>query len=102
MKDEGMTAIQLNQDVNPYMQGNFRPVQEEVTEFKLEVSGDIPKELNGRYLRNGPNPFAEVPNNHHWFIGAGMVHGIRLFDGEAKWYRNRYVCLLYTSDAADE
>ena len=91
MKDEGMTAIQLNQDVNPYMQGNFRPVQEEVTEFKLEVSGDIPKELNGRYLRNGPNPFAEVPNNHHWFIGAGMVHGIRLFDGEAKWYRNRYV-----------
>lgn len=91
MKDEGMTAIQLNQDVNPYMQGNFRPVQEEVTEFELEVSGDIPKELNGRYLRNGPNPFAEVPNNHHWFIGAGMVHGIRLFDGEAKWYRNRYV-----------
>ena len=91
MKDEGMTAIQLNQDVNPYMQGNFRPVQEEVTEFELEVLGDIPKELNGRYLRNGPNPFAEVPNNHHWFIGAGMVHGIRLFDGEAKWYRNRYV-----------
>ena len=73
------------------MQRNFGPVQEEVTEFELEVLGDIPKELSGRYLRNGPNPFAEVPSTHHWFLGAGMVHGIRLLEGEAKWYRNRYV-----------
>ena len=36
MKDEGMSDIQLNQDANPYMQRNFRPVQEEVTEFELE------------------------------------------------------------------
>ena len=27
----------------------------------------------------------------HWFFGDGMVHGIRLEDGKAKWYRNRYV-----------
>ena len=86
-----MTAIEHDEDLNPYMQGNFRPVREEVTEFELEVLGEIPTELSGRYLRNGPNPFADVPSNHHWFLGAGMVHGIRLLEGEAKWYRNRYV-----------
>ena len=69
MKDEGMSDIELNQDANPYMQGNFRPVQEEVTEFELEVVGEIPKELSGRYLRNGPNPLL-IPTNHHWFLGA--------------------------------
>ena len=86
-----MTAIEHDEDLNPYMQGNYRPVREEVTEFELEVLGEIPTELSGRYLRNGPNPFADVPSNHHWFLGAGMVHGIRLLEGEAKWYRNRYV-----------
>ena len=25
----------------------------------------------------------------HWFAGDGMVHGIRLRDGRAEWYRNR-------------
>lgn len=81
----------LDQNQNLYMQGNFRPVEEEVTAFDLEVKGEIPRELTGRYLRNGPNPFTDVPQNHHWFVGAGMVHGIRLLDGQAKWYRNRYV-----------
>ena len=68
-----MTVIEHDEDLNPYMQGNFRPVREEVTEFELEVLGEIPTELSGRYLRNGPNPFADVPTNHHWFLGAGMV-----------------------------
>ena len=27
----------------------------------------------------------------HWFIGDGMVHGIRLIGGQAEWYRNRYI-----------
>ena len=29
--------------------------------------------------------------NYHWFLGAGMVHGVRLRDGKAEWYRNRWV-----------
>lgn len=28
---------------------------------------------------------------YHWFTGDGMVHGIRLRDGQAEWYRNRWV-----------
>ena len=77
---------------NIYLKGNFGPVASEVTAFDLEVIGKIPAELEGRYLRNGPNPVTvERPEQHHWFAGPGMVHGVRLRGGRAEWYRNRYV-----------
>lgn len=77
---------------NPYVSGNFAPVTDEVTATDLEVIGELPPELCGRYLRNGPNPVGSVdPATHHWFMGDGMVHGIRLNEGRAEWYRNRYV-----------
>ena len=62
-------------DASPYLAGNFAPVSEEVTALDLAVTGTIPDELNGRFLRNGPNP-RETPDmaNHHWFFGEGMVH----------------------------
>ena len=41
---------------NPYLEGNFAPIIEEVTATNLQVEGELPQELNGRYLRNGPNP----------------------------------------------
>ena len=72
--------------------GNFTPIFDEATVFDLEVIGELPSDLNGRYLRNGPNPIGDVdPANHHWFVGDGMVHGIRICEGKAEWYRNRYV-----------
>ncbi|MEQ9002747.1 MAG: carotenoid oxygenase family protein, partial [Pseudomonadales bacterium] len=75
-----------------YLSGNFAPVAEERTETALEVIGRLPPELNGRYLRNGPNPAPDVDaSTHHWFMGAGMVHGVRLEEGRAVWYRNRRV-----------
>ena len=78
--------------VNKYLEGNYAPVAEELTTFDLPVIGQLPQELNGRYLRNGPNPLHVAdPVNHHWFLGDGMVHGVRLGDGKALWYRNRYV-----------
>ncbi len=77
---------------NPYLQGNYGPVHEEVTATQLNVTGTIPEELCGRYLRNGPNPVTPPdPGGYHWFTGDGMVHGIRLRDGRAEWYRNRWV-----------
>lgn len=72
-----------------YLQGNFAPVADEVTAFDLPVSGAIPPELRGLYLRNGPNPTDR--DEGHWFFGHGMIHGVRLEDGKAKWYRNRWV-----------
>ncbi|MFG1944423.1 carotenoid oxygenase family protein [Nonomuraea sp. NPDC048826] len=75
----------------PY-RGGFTPVTEEITAFDLEVTGRIPAELNGRYLRNGPNPLSlDDPSASHLFLGEGMVHGVRLRDGRAEWYRNRWV-----------
>ncbi len=77
---------------NTYLEGNFAPVREELTAVDLPVTGTIPGYLDGRYLRNGPNPVAEVdPATYHWFTGDGMVHGVRLRDGAAQWYRNRWV-----------
>lgn len=77
---------------SPYLSGNFAPIDEERTAFDLEVTGQIPRELEGRLLRIGPNPVTQVdPERHHWFIGNGMVHGVRLRDGRAEWYRNRWV-----------
>ena len=56
------------------------------------MTGQLPADLNGRYLRNGPNPITPPdPATYHWFTGEGMVHGMRLRDGKAEWYRNRWV-----------
>jgi carotenoid cleavage dioxygenase-like enzyme len=74
-----------------FLEGSFAPVAEEVTAFDLPVTGRVPAGLSGRYLRNGPNPLGLEDPGYHWFIGAGMVHGVRLRDGRAEWYRNRWV-----------
>lgn len=71
------------------MQFNYGPVADERTETNLTVEGKIPAELNGLYLRTGSNPKHGDPG--HWFLGNGMVHGVRLQGGKALWYRNRYV-----------
>lgn len=73
-----------------YLQGNFAPVDLEVSAYDLEVVGALPSELAGRYVRTGPNP-VERDDVDHWFVGNGMVHGVRLDAGRAVWYRNRYV-----------
>ena len=89
----------MTDTANRYLQGNYGPVAQEVTAFDLPVIGEIPAELAGRYLRNGPNPLSEVDQStHHWFIGDGMVHGVRLLDGKAEWYRNRYVGSTHLSE----
>ncbi len=72
-----------------FLTGNYAPVFDEVTATDLAVTGAVPGELAGRFVRNGPNPHTGV--SAHWFIGDGMLHGIELRDGTARWYRNRYV-----------
>lgn len=75
---------------NPYLQGLYAPVTEESTCVDLKVTGEIPKDLCGSYLRNGPNPLNTPVGMHHWFDGDGMMHGVYLENGKAE-YRNRYV-----------
>ena len=71
---------------------SFAPVRREHTAESLVVTGNIPHHLDGRYLRNGPNPVSELdPAAYHWFTGDAMVHGVRIRDGRAEWYRNRWI-----------
>ena len=88
---------------NIYLAENFAPVQAEMTVEDLEVVGQLPEELEGRYLRNGPNPTGVLDSStHHWFGGLGMVHGVRLRGGRAEWYRNRWVRGARAAEALDE
>lgn len=43
---------------NPYLNGNYAPVREEITALDLDVTGAIPDYLDGRYLRIGPTELA--------------------------------------------
>jgi carotenoid cleavage dioxygenase len=77
--------------VNPYLTGNFAPVRDERDDADLEVTGALPPDLDGLLIRNGPNPVVDPdPALYHWFIGDGMLHGIELAGGRAR-YRNRWV-----------
>lgn len=85
-----------------YSRGAFAPAREEVTAFNLPVTGKIPADLDGRYLRNGPNPVGIEHPRAHYFLGAGMIHGVRIVDGNAEWYRNRWVRQAPVSRALGE
>lgn len=105
-----MTSININSPVNAdtlvgnrYLTGIYAPVTTEETVTDLTVTGTLPASLDGRFVRNGPNPIGAVdPVTYHWFLGAGMVHGIRLGEGRAKWYRNRWVRSAAVSEALGE
>ncbi|MGW3078096.1 carotenoid oxygenase family protein [Kitasatospora sp. NPDC001132] len=74
----------------PYLTGHYTPAVDELTATDLTVEGTLPPELTGRLVRNSHNPKPGV-TPAHWFKGSGMVHGIRLREGRAEWYRNRWV-----------
>ncbi|KJY34761.1 carotenoid oxygenase family protein [Streptomyces katrae] len=74
----------------PYLTGHYEPVADELTATDLTVDGTLPPELTGRLIRNSHNPKPGVTPTH-WFKGSGMVHGIRLREGRAEWYRNRWI-----------
>ncbi|WP_367318515.1 carotenoid oxygenase family protein [Streptomyces sp. HUAS ZL42] len=74
------------------LSSGYRPVTEEVTLPFPTVRGELPTELDGTFLRIGPNALGgHDPAHDHSFAGDPMVHGLRLRDGRAEWYRNRWV-----------
>ena len=77
---------------HPNLQGGFAPQPREADFPRLEIEGEIPRELEGTLYRNGPNP--QFPPRggeaYHWFDGDGMIHAISIAGGTAK-YRNRWV-----------
>ena len=84
-------AVPLEVDASRpwWLQNNFDSVLDELDVTDLVVRGAIPSDLDGIYVRNGSNP--QALDSSHWFLGDGMLHGVRLSDGRAISYRNRYV-----------
>lgn len=76
-----------------FLSRNFAPVKVERNTGSLEVIGEIPPELHGIYMRNGPNPKFEPISYTYPFDGDGMLHAINLENGRAT-YSNRWVNTL--------
>lgn len=78
----------------PYLSGPFAPTNTEVTLVSFDgagqMEGEIPKELNGVYLRNGPNPRFAPLGRYHAFDGDGMLHAAYFNNGKLQ-YRNRWI-----------
>ena len=87
-----MALVQANApSSNFFLDGHFSPVHEEHDAEDMEVMGTIPIDLQGHFLRVGPNPvhvFSEEA--YHTFDGDGMIHAIEFRDGKAR-YRNRFI-----------
>jgi 8'-apo-carotenoid 13,14-cleaving dioxygenase len=98
------SRMQVGGDGEAYLTGVHTPMTDELSLTDLEVIGAIPADLDGRYIRIGPNPVTmpEQPSAYHWFTGDGMVHGVRLKDGKALWYRNRWIRSSKVSKALGE
>jgi carotenoid cleavage dioxygenase len=75
---------------NPYLLGAYAPIFNETVAKDLEVIGEIPRDIDGIYVRNGPNPKYQPIGHYHWFDGDGMVHALQIQNGKAT-YRNRWV-----------
>ena len=83
-------ATELPEDLPPVLRGGFEPVSRELYVRDLKVIGEVPKDLNGAYFRNGPNRMFAAEGRYHWYDGDGMVHAA-YFDNGRVSYRNRWV-----------
>ncbi len=74
----------------PMLRGTFVPVTDERDDADLRVTGTLPADLAGMFIRNGPNPMFEPLGRYHMFDGDGMLHAITIEGGRAS-YRNRWI-----------
>lgn len=76
---------------SPYNAWGFKPVHALNRALPLEVTGTIPADLEGVFLRNGTNlQFEQTDGRCHMFNGAGMLHQVQISGGTAT-YSNTYV-----------
>ncbi|CAK0863236.1 unnamed protein product [Prorocentrum cordatum] len=87
-------SLTYNLEESVYFKGIFAPTQDEVNDglgLQLElVEGSLPRDLDGLFLRIGPNLWAEPTKRHHVFDGDGMVHTVRIKNGSA-FYHNAWM-----------
>lgn len=74
----------------PALDGNNAPIHNEDTFEQMEVIGQIPTDLNGIYVRNGPNAYFEPNWRYHAYDGDGMLHAVQFNNGKVTYY-NKFV-----------
>lgn len=78
-------------ETSPFLAGNWAPISTEVDGSDLAViEGTLPDEIDGTFIRNGPNPQFPPFEGYHLFEGDGMLHGVRIKDGKAS-FKNRFI-----------
>lgn len=74
-----------------YNYPGYKPVHKELSHAPVKITGTLPKDLEGVYLRNGTNfQFNPTSVRLHTFAGAGMIHQVQIQEGQAS-YSNFYV-----------
>lgn len=79
-----------NSSNQPFLTGQFTPVAKEIDVASCKVTGEIPQELRGKFIQNGPNPRFEPLGRYHMFDGDGMLHSVDFQDGAVS-YKNRWI-----------
>ncbi len=87
--NEFTSGLPLDDD-HPYRSGAWLPNTKEIDAFELPVTGELPGDLSGVYLRNTENPLHDAIGRYHPFDGDGMLHSLFVDNGELE-YRNRFI-----------
>jgi carotenoid cleavage dioxygenase-like enzyme len=87
----------------PALDGNNAPIHDEGLFTKMQVIGEVPTDLNGLYVRNGPNAFYPPEWRYHAYDGDGMLHAVRFNRGQVS-YQNKWIktAALLEEQAAGE
>ena len=76
---------------HPYLHGPFAPTDIEYDADDLEVEGEIPADLCGAYVMNGPSQrFEPVNEKYHYYDGDALLRAIYFRDGKAS-FRQKYL-----------
>ena len=78
--------VEAYNKASPYNKPGFKPVHSTCSGAAIEVTGAIPADLEGVFLRNGTNlQFDQTNGRYHMFNGAGMLHQVQIAQGKATY-----------------
>ncbi|NMM80928.1 apocarotenoid-15,15'-oxygenase [Acidovorax sp. SRB_14] len=98
MTNVGAITTELPVHDIPALNGNNAPIQQEDVWDDLPVIGKVPEDMNGLYVRNGPNAYFPPTWRYHAYDGDGMLHAVRFAKGSVT-YRNKWI---YTDGLREE
>jgi len=89
--ESAASLLEGREESNFFLEGVFAPVHGDVpfTEAAVE-KGEIPQDLEGVFLRIGPNPYFSPRNGkYHVFDGDGAIHAVQIKNGKAAYARHQ-------------